>query len=34
MTASLDPWEKNKPMKIYEKIKKGLFYFLKIWIKS
>lgn len=29
MIVSLDPWDENGPMKIYEKIKKGLILFPK-----
>ena len=29
MTVGLDPWDENDPMKIYEKIKKGIIYFPK-----
>ena len=29
MTVGLDPWDENDPMKIYEKIKKGLILFPK-----
>ena len=29
MTRGLDPWDKNDPIKIYEKIKKGLILFPK-----
>ena len=29
MTVGLDPWDENDPMKIYEKIKRGIIYFPK-----